>query len=86
MVALTHYSMWWYATQDSRLVDENIAPAIVGLGKRLSLTPPAFYLLAIALSFIHTSLSLLIYIFMLVPYVLGLFYRAGNRDMRDNSA
>jgi uncharacterized membrane protein len=86
LVALTHFCMWWYATQNRRLVDEDIAPAIVGLGKRLSLTPPAFYLLAIALSFISTSLSLLIYIFMLVPYVLGLFYRAGGSDLRDNNA
>ncbi len=82
LVALAHFSMWWYATNRQRLVDADIDPGIVALGKRLSLIPPAFYAVAMLLSLVNTTLSILIYAFMLGPYILGLFYRAGSNDAR----
>lgn len=85
LVALAHFSMWRYATGGRRLVDSDLDPAVVALGARLSLIPPVFYALAIILSFISTTFSILIYAFMLVPYVLGLFYRAGAANEQEKA-
>ena len=70
-----HAGMWWHATRANHLVDADLDPATVSLGKRLALFPIIGYGLAIGVSFVNTWISLLLYALVPVPYILGLFYR-----------
>jgi len=62
-----HAAIWWYATSPKRaLVNPNeCTPEIVRLGRRLSVTPLVFYIAAMALSFVDTLISRVM--FALVP-------------------
>ncbi len=74
-VSLAHYAMWQYATDGHRLVEADLEPGVVGMGTRLSLTPPILYLAAIGLSFLHTALSVAIYVLVPLLFASGLLYR-----------
>lgn len=63
-------SLWWYATGNGRLVDRNIDPHLIAQATRRNLTAPCLYLLAIALSFITTRISLGIFILVPITYIL----------------
>ena len=82
-----HAGMWWHATREHHLVDADLSPQIVRLGKRLALFPIVGYVLAIGLSVVNTWISLLLYALVPVPYILGLFYRRlGSARRQDNGA
>jgi hypothetical protein len=68
-------SCWWHATRGRRLVDADLDDRFVNFGIRLALLPAIGYLLAIAVSFLSTWVSIVIYAVVPIPYILGIFYR-----------
>jgi uncharacterized membrane protein len=72
---LFHFGMWWHATRGRRLVDADLDDRFVNFGIRLALLPAIGYLLAIAVSFLSTWVSIVIYAVVPIPYILGIFYR-----------
>lgn len=77
-VGLAYYFLWWYATEDHRLVDpdEIDADAIV-FSRRLSLVTPAVSLAAMALSFVTPSWSETVYL--ACPFLLSWMRRGHSR-------
>jgi uncharacterized membrane protein len=62
--------LWWYATDDHRLVDKDINPHLVLKATQRNLTAPCLYLLAIATSFFSTFASLVIFSLVPVLYII----------------
>lgn len=70
VIGLALYAQWWYATSGHRLTDEHLDPLLVRRAARRILTGPVAYLLAIALSFIDPTVSLVIYALVPLLYIL----------------
>jgi uncharacterized membrane protein len=62
------YLNWDYATRNHRLVDLNLDPQRVAVGKRRSAVTPIVSLMAMVLAFVDVSVSSLAYI--LIPMIL----------------
>lgn len=62
MVGFWTHMQWWYATRDHRLVDSDLDPTFITIMSRSSLIGPIFYLIAVALSFVSTWISLVMFI------------------------
>lgn len=61
---------WWYATSNHRLTDTDLNPQLAQWAMRRILMGPFAYLLAMGLSFVRPSLSLVIYALVPVLYIL----------------
>jgi len=70
VIGLILYAHWEYATRGHRLVDGDLDPRIVRAAARRILIGPSLFLLAIAISFVSTTGSLLIYFFAPLVYIL----------------
>ena len=70
VAGLILYLHWWYGMKTHHLTDAHIEPTLMRTISRRILTPPAIYLLAIALSFVSTTLSIILYIFVPLSYIL----------------
>jgi len=66
---LVLYLHWAYAVGRGRLVEGDIDPHLVAIVKRRILTPPVAYVLAIAMAFVNTWLSIAIYVITPLTYV-----------------
>ncbi len=75
VVALSHCAMWYYATRKHRLVAADLDASLIRLGIRLSLIPIVLYLLAIGLSFVSSTMSIVVYALVPIPYVTGYVYK-----------
>jgi uncharacterized membrane protein len=64
------YLHYWYATQNYRLVDADLPQQQVEATKRRILMAPIICLAAIGLSFISTTLSIILYLVLPIPYIL----------------
>ena len=73
MVAI-HYCMWQHASHHENLLKENVHPDVDKLVDRLAIFAIVGYSLAIALSFLSTAASLIIYIITPLPYISGWIY------------
>ncbi|NDJ54160.1 MAG: DUF1211 domain-containing protein [Chloroflexi bacterium] len=73
VVALAHFAKWRYVTSHPRLVDDDIAIAIVNQGNARCLVPMALYVVAIMLSFLSATLSVVMYALMPIIYIFELF-------------
>lgn len=62
--------IWWYATHHHRLVERDIDPALVKKATRRNMLPPLSYLGAIIISFISPPVSLLIFAFVPLLYII----------------
>ena len=60
---------WSYATRDHRLVNEDVTPALVKSVTRVILAGPLVYLLAIALAWVSTSVSIALYLLVNLLYI-----------------
>jgi uncharacterized membrane protein len=69
-IGLTLTLHWWYATTGTRHVDPDIHPNLVRSGMNRTLMAPLVYAVAIALSFVRTELSLVLYAIVPVLYIL----------------
>ena len=49
--------LWWHATKNHRLVDENLDPALIRHHARRSFIAPIIFLLSIGLAFLNTYLA-----------------------------
>lgn len=63
-------ALWLHATHQHRLVDGTIDPLLVRRATRRNLVGPCIYLLAIAVSFLSTWLSLVLFILVPVFYIM----------------
>jgi uncharacterized membrane protein len=66
-IGVALFFIWTYATYRGHLVDGDLPPAVVRLGKQRSLLAPACYIVAILAGFINPRISLVIYA--LVPLI-----------------
>jgi uncharacterized membrane protein len=64
------YLVWWYATTDRRLVDQDLSPHVVRLGGRRVLMGVGAYLVAVVFSFLSTGLSVALYVLVPLLYIL----------------
>jgi uncharacterized membrane protein len=69
-IGLTLALHWWYATVEARHVDADIHPGLVRGALLRTLMAPALYVVAIVISFVRPELSLLIYAFVPILYIL----------------
>jgi uncharacterized membrane protein len=62
--------LWWYATNNHRLVDQDIDPHFVRTVNRRNLTAPVVYLASIGLSFLSPLASLIIFFLFPLYYII----------------
>ncbi len=60
----------WYATHNHRLVDADLSAQQIEASKRRILMAPLICLVAIGLSFISTTMSIILYLLLPIPYIL----------------
>jgi len=70
ITGLTLDAIWWYASHDHRLVDENIDPKLVTFVHRRVLLAPLIYLLAIGVSFASLLVAKLLFVVVALLYIL----------------
>ncbi|GAB4021009.1 TMEM175 family protein [Spirosoma migulaei] len=68
-VLLAFYAQWWYATYKHRLIDPELDPRIVTLVKRRMLIQVGFFLVALGTSYLHTGVSILLFLVVQLSYV-----------------
>lgn len=61
--------LWWYATSNHRLVDQDIDPHFVRTVNRRNMTAPVVYLVSIGLSFPSTLASLIVFFLFPLYYI-----------------
>ena len=62
--------LWWYATRNHRLVDEDIDPHFVHIVNRRNMTAPVVYAAAIAISFLSVYISLIVFFLFPLYYII----------------
>ena len=62
IVGFWEYVRWWYATKDHHLVDSDLDPTFIAITSRRFLLAPIIYLIAVAISFVSTQVSLVLFI------------------------
>lgn len=62
--------IWWYATSNHRLIDNNIDPRLISKVTRKNLTSPLIYLLSIGISFLSVELSIALIFLVPMLYIL----------------
>jgi uncharacterized membrane protein len=61
--------LWWYATSNHRLVDQDIDPHFVHTVNRRNMTAPVVYLVSIGLSFLSPLASLIVFFLFPLYYI-----------------
>ena len=61
--------LWWYATSNRRLVDQDIDPHFVRTVNRRNMTAPVVYLVSIGLSFLSPLASLIVFFLFPLYYI-----------------
>ena len=61
---------WWYATKDHRLIDSDLDPTFITIMSRRGIIGIIIYLIATALSFISTTVSLVLFIIIPIYYLI----------------
>jgi uncharacterized membrane protein len=61
--------IWWHASRNRRLVDANIDPDLVFFVHRRVLIAPFLYLISIGVSFVSHTLTILIFLTVIIIYV-----------------
>jgi uncharacterized membrane protein len=69
LAGLSAVAMWWHASRDHRLIDENISQETIAITYRRILTAPALYLVAILVSFISVAITQVILVLVIVIYL-----------------
>jgi uncharacterized membrane protein len=62
IIGFWEYIRWKYATKDHQLVDSDLNPTFITKMSRRFLLGPTIYLIAVAISFVSTQLSLVMFI------------------------
>ena len=62
IIGFWEYIRWKYATKDHHLVDSDLDPIVITKMSRRFLLGPTIYLIAVAISFISTQVSLVMFI------------------------
>ena len=61
---------WWYAAKNHRLIDPDLDPTFITIMSRRGIIGIILYLIAAALSFISTTVSLVLFIIIPVYYLI----------------
>lgn len=72
-IGSTMYFQWCYATKNFRLIEKDISPVIIPYAKFRSIFAPLGYFTAICLSFLNTTISLVLYTIIPILYILPIF-------------
>jgi uncharacterized membrane protein len=62
--------LWWYATSNCRLVDQDLDPHFVRTVNRRNMTAPVVYLVSIGLSFLSPLASLIVFFLFPLYYII----------------
>jgi uncharacterized membrane protein len=62
IVGFWEYVRWRYATKDHHLVDSDLDPTFITIMSKRFLLGPTIYLIAVAISFVSTQVSLVLFI------------------------
>jgi TMEM175 potassium channel family protein len=62
--------LWWYATSNYRLVDQDLDPHFVRTVNRRNMTAPVVYLVSIGLSFLSPLASLIVFFLFPLYYII----------------
>jgi uncharacterized membrane protein len=60
---------WWYAAKDHRLIDPDLDPTFITIMSRRGFVGIIIYLIAVALSFVSTTISLVLFIAIPIYYL-----------------
>jgi uncharacterized membrane protein len=60
---------WWYAAKDHRLIDPGLDPTFITIMSRRGFIGIIIYLIAVALSFVSTTISLVLFIAIPIYYL-----------------
>ena len=74
IVLVWAYLQWKYVTKEHRLVDGDLDPKLIVKMSRRMIVGQILYLIAIALSFLNTQVSLILFILIPVYYLIPLQY------------
>jgi TMEM175 potassium channel family protein len=69
-------AVWWYATNNHRLVEKDLDPHIISLGQRRTIVGPIVCFIGIGFSYLDTRISFALYL-LLIPF----FMRPGHLDI-----
>jgi uncharacterized membrane protein len=61
---------WWYATKDHRLIDPDLDQTFITIMSRRGIIGIVIYLIATALSFVSTTVSLVLFIVIPIYYLI----------------
>ena len=68
--------IWWYATNNHRLVDKELDPHIISLAQKRTVVGPLVCFIGIGFSYLDTRISFVLYL-LLIPF----FMRPGHLDI-----
>ncbi|WP_420149322.1 TMEM175 family protein [Spirosoma sp.] len=69
-VLLAFYGQWWYATYNHRLIDPKLDNRIVSITKKRMIIQVVFFFIALAASYLNTTVSLVLFLLGQLSYVL----------------
>lgn len=75
IIGMLLFAQWYYATNNFRLIDDNMPVEIIRYGKLRSLAAPVGYLMALFLGFIDTRISLAIFVIIPLAYIIPHFQK-----------
>ena len=75
--------LWWYATRERRLVDEDLDPRLVTYAMLRGVSAATIFLLSIPLAFFRPSVAH--YAWLLIPVALNLLSRTYSREEAEGS-
>ena len=62
--------MWWYASKNYRLIDENIQPEVIALTYRRMAIAPIIYFIALIVSFFSLTIAQLLLVVAIIVYII----------------
>lgn len=68
-VLLAFYAQWWYATHNHRLIDPKLDNRIVAIVKKRMIIQVGFFFVALAASYLNTTVSLVLFLLGQLSYV-----------------
>jgi uncharacterized membrane protein len=81
-ISLVHCAIWRHATRNRRLVEDRLSLEVIQLQTLFALIPPGIYLVAIALSFLSTLVSVIVYAIVPAVYVVVPHFLSRHRRQR----
>ena len=70
VTGIFYASMWFYATTERRLINNKLSDDLIKKGKLIVTIAPIAYAVSVALAFVNPNITILLYIFTPLAYIL----------------